>query len=374
MRIKLLTVLLIFVCLQAFAQQDQWLFIGTYTGTGSKGIYVYRFHPSTNSFDSVGSIFCENPSYLAVSGDGNYLYAVTENGVDKPGAVSAFSFDQQKGQLHLLNEQASGGDHPCYVSVSKKQDWVAVANYSGGSLSMLKVNSDGSLQPKAQIVQRHGSSTLENRQAGPHVHSAMFSRQEKYLLTCDLGTDEVTAYHFHRNRKMPLDTVSIVQMLMKRGDGPRHLAYHPSKPWLYILEEMSGNISVRHFSRKNTKLIQEIASDTLSPSPDKGSADIHFSPDGKFLYSSNRGIANNIAIYSVNQKNGRLSIVGYQSTVGEKPRNFVIDATGKFLLVANQKSNNVVLFNRNETTGLLSFENHSINIPAPVCLKMIPVR
>ena len=349
----------------------QWLFIGTYTSTGSKGIYVYKFDETTGSLDSVSSVFIENPSYMALSSNGKYLYAVTENGGDKPGQVSSFSFDNTTGKLTLLNTQPTNGDHPCYVSVDKDNDWVAVANYSGGSLSMLPVNKDGSLQAPAQTIQHYGSSIVESRQKAPHVHMTMFSPSEQFLVANDLGTDEVSGYKFNGNKNgLPLDTPATIRLKMKAGSGPRHLAFHPNKPLVYVLEELTGTISVHYFSKNNVSLVQDIEADTTSPLPDKGSADIHFSPDGNFLYASNRGKANYISIYHVNSE-GKLNRIGTQPVLGEKPRNFTIDETGNYLLVANMGTDNVVIFKRDINSGLLTATGRQLKIPTPVCLKML---
>jgi 6-phosphogluconolactonase len=198
-------------CSQLFA--GQWLFIGSYTSTGSKGIYVYKFDETTGKLDTVSNIFIENPSYLALSQDGNFLYAVTENGGDKPGEVSAFSFDKESGKLTFLNKQLTKGDHPCYVSVDEANNWVAVANYSGGNLSMFPVNKDGSLEPAAQTIQHYGKSIIESRQAAPHVHMAIFSPKQQYLVANDLGTDEVNGYKFHSSKNgIPLDTPASIRL------------------------------------------------------------------------------------------------------------------------------------------------------------------
>jgi 6-phosphogluconolactonase len=368
-KILLAMVSILFSSIQVFG--GQWLFIGTYTSTGSKGIYVYKFDESTGKLDSVSSVFIENPSYLALSGDGNYLYAVTENGGDKPGEVSAFSFDKETGKLSFLNKQLTKGDHPCYVSVDEENNWLAVANYTGGNLSMFPIRKDGSLEPAAQTIQHYGKSIIESRQAAPHMHMAVFSPKEQYLVANDLGTDEVNGYKFKSSKNgIPLDTPASIRLKMKAGSGPRHLAFHPNKPLVYVLEELSGTISVHYFTKNNVSLIQEIAADTTSPLPDKGSADIHFSPDGKFLYASNRGKANYLAIYSVNSE-GKLWRVGTQPVLGKAPRNFTLDETGNYLLVANMGTDNIVVFKRDASTGLLTATGEQLAIPTPVCVKMM---
>ncbi|MES2649796.1 MAG: lactonase family protein [Bacteroidota bacterium] len=370
MRMSFMLLLLNFI--SYLGQSQQWLFVGTYTGTGSKGIYVYKFNEAVGTAELVSTVDCENPSYLALSADGNFLYSISENGGDNPGSINAFSFNKTTGQLTFINKQLTGGDHPCYVAVNKKNKWVAAANYTGGSLSILGINKDGSLKPAAQVIQHYGGSVLESRQKAPHVHMTIFSPREKYLVANDLGTDEVNAYRFKAKKRKPLDTAAVIKIKLNAGSGPRHLAFHPSKALIYILEELTGNVSVRHFSKKDISKVQIIGSDTTSPLPDKGSADIHISGDGKFLYTSNRGKANYITIYSV-AENGELTSLGTQPVLGIQPRNFTIDETGDFLLVANQGTNNVVIFKRNKTTGLLTEIGKQLSIPKPVCLKMMNV-
>ena len=205
-------ILLLLTLVSYIGQSQQWLFVGTYTGTGSKGIYVYKFNEANGTAELVSTVDCENPSYLTPSADGNFLYSISENGGDNPGSISAFSFNKKTGQLAFINKQLTGGDHPCYVTVNKKNNWVAAANYTGGSLSVLRINKDGSLKPAAQIIQHFGGSILESRQKAPHVHMTAFSPNEKYLVANDLGTDEVNAYKFNAKKDKPLDTTAVIRI------------------------------------------------------------------------------------------------------------------------------------------------------------------
>jgi 6-phosphogluconolactonase len=202
----------------------------------------------------------------------------------------------------------------------------------------------------------------------------MFSPNEDFLFAADLGTDRVMAYPFDARRRFPLDTTNAITIKTPAGAGPRHIAFHPSLPVMYVIEELTGTVGVYTMKNKNWTRSQTIASDAVSPLPDKGSADIHLTPNGKFLYSSNRGIANSISIYGVDAKTGVLKLNGTQSVLGETPRNFTIDASGKYLLVANQKGNNIVCFTINPGKGLLQLAGNVVEVPAPVCLRMIPVK
>lgn len=357
--------------LQAPAQ-DHYLFIGTYTNTGSKGIYVYKFDSNTGELSWVSNTDSSaNPSFLAVTADGKYLYAVNEVSRDRSGFVASYAFDAANGKLSFLNKQSSGSENPCHVSVTKDGKWVAVANYTGGSLAMLPVNTDGSLQPFAQHLVHEGKGFNPQRQEKPHVHSVFFSPEEKYLFSPDLGLDMISIYKFDGAAKEPLQPAANPQVATQPGAGPRHLEFSPGGKYMYVLEELGGAIDVYGYNDGEATFIQRVPTHPSDYKGQPGSADIHVSPDGKFLYASNRGDENNIAIYAINPVNGMIANLGYQSTLGTGPRNFMIDPSGNFLLVANQKTNNIVIFRRNKFTGMLSETGKQLEIPSPVCLKML---
>lgn len=346
------------------------LLIGTYTNTRkSEGIYVYRFDSKTGEFaykSKVTSV--ENPSYLAASPDRKHVYAVNETG---KGGVSSFSFDPVTGELVLLNRISSCGNSPCYVSVDNQDQFVFVGNYGSGTILSVLLKSDGSLQEEGQLIKHEGSSINKSRQQSPHVHSTVLSPDNKYLMTPDLGTDKVYIYNFDRtNTANPLTPSVPAFVNVKAGSGPRHLVFHPNKKFAYLIHEMEGMITV--FDYKNGKLTEK-QTITMLPagfSGRIGAADIHISPDGRFLYGSNRDDANEIVIYSI-KKDGTLTYTGRQFTLGKSPRNFVIDPTGNFLLVANQNSDNILIFRRDKKTGLLTPLDKNIQIGAPVCLKFV---
>ena len=352
--------------------QKYFLFIGTYTGSGSKGIYVYTFDASTGKAQWVSNTEgVVNPSYLAIAPGGSFLYACTETRTVNAGGVSAFSFDHEKGVLTFLNKQSSGGDNPAYVSVHKSGKWVIAGNYSGGSLASFPVNSDGMLQPYSQLIQHTGTSINKQRQEAAHVHSTVFSPNGKYLFVPDLGMDKVMIYKFHPSGEKPMQPAMPAFAATDPGSGPRHFIFHPNKKWAYLMEEMGGTVVGYSYKKGKLNVIQQIATHPDTAKGDFGSADIHISPDGKFLYASNRGNENNITIFSVNRSTGNLTLKGYQSTMGVQPRNFTLDPSGKYLLAANQKTGNIVIFKRDPITGLLQYTGGQINIPEPVCLKMI---
>jgi 6-phosphogluconolactonase len=352
--------------------QDYYLFAGTYTSGKSKGIYVYKFNAKNGEVAQVSNTDSSaNPSFLTIAPDGKHLYAVNEVDRNNTGFVSAYGFDPATGKLHFLNRQISGSANPCHISITNDGKWLAVANYSGGSLAMLPVLADGSIGAIAQHIVHHGKSVNPDRQEMAHVHSVFFSPDQQFLFTPDLGMDQVSIYQFNGKNKMPLKPVPIPFIATNAGAGPRHIDFSPDGKFLYLIEEMGGSVDVFTYQKGTTRFIQRIATHKADYRGLPGSADIHLSPDGKFLYASNRGDENNLAIFSVNTVSGKLTAIGYQSAKGIQPRNFVIDPTGNYLLVANQKTNNIVVFKRNKETGLLQATPQQIEVPSPVCLKML---
>lgn len=371
MRFLLAFILVCFTaCLPA---QDYYLFAGTYTSGKSKGIYVYHFNTKTGELTTVSHTdSASNPSFLTPSPDGKYLYAVNENSGSRSGGVSAYAFDKSTGTLRLLNQVPSGGDDPCHISISSNRKWLTVANYSGGSLAVFPILPDGSLKPYVQLIQHKGKGINPIRQEKAHVHASFFSPDEKRLLATDLGMDEVTLYPFREDLSKPLQTKDAGVIRIHPGGGPRHLSFSPDGKFLYIIEEMGGSVDVYKYLHGSAKavFIQRIATHPDNFTGQPGSADIHISPDGRFLYASNRGSENNIAIFSI-QPDGRLKAAGYQSAEGSGPRNFMIDPSGNFLIVANQQTDNIVVFRRNKEDGSLQPTLQQVNVPNPVCLKLL---
>jgi len=377
MRCTFLTAFLL-LSLAGFSQQ-YYLFVGTYTEgsfkTGdSKGIYVYKFDGVTGELKPVSTMATDNPSYLALAPGGKFLYAVNETDGAKPGAVSAFSFDKKTGELKFINKQQSGGGGPCYISVDAHRKWALVANYGGGSFSALPIGSDGTLGAATQTIQHTGSGPNTGRQERAHVHSTILSPDEKYLLVCDLGLDKISVEQFnYQAAQKPLSPAADSIVTVDPGAGPRHTCFYPGKPYVYLINELKGTVDVFHYTNGKLKQIQQLSSHPAGYTGNIGSADLHISPNGKFLYASNRGDANSIAIYSVAPATGKLTLKGFQSTLGKTPRNFMIDPTGHWLLAANQNGRSVIVFKIDPQTGLLTDSGKKIEVPAPVCLKMTPV-
>ncbi|MBN2090507.1 lactonase family protein [candidate division KSB1 bacterium] len=351
------------------------LFIGTYANADEDSIFIYQMDQLTGNLELSASIKgVENPSYLAVSPDHQFLYAVNEvSGFQGQawGTVSALAINLKTRSLKFLNKTSSQGAHPCYITVDNQGRFVLVANYTGGNVAVLPVENDGQLGDATSVMQHQGSSINPQRQAGPHAHSIILTSDNRLALAADLGIDKIMIYRFDsKNGKLTPNSPDFAPA--KPGVGPRHLAIHPNNQFLYAINELNSTITGYSFSLDSGKL-QTLQTVSTLPTDYKlvnSGADIHISPDGKFLYGSNRG-HDSIAIFKIDQNSGKLESIGHEPTQGKKPRNFVIDPTGKFLLVANQDSNNVVVFRREENTGKLKATGTTIQVSRPVCLKII---
>jgi 6-phosphogluconolactonase len=351
---------------------EHYLLVGTYTTTSSgksEGIYIYKFNSKTGEATYVNKVVTENPSYLAISPDQKFVYAVNEGAQDK-GSIASFSFNRQDGSLKYLNSQPSGGDHPCYVAIDKTGKWVTSGNYSGGSLAVFPARKDGSLGEAVSNIKHEGYSVNADRQTAPHVHSTVFSKDNKYLFVPDLGIDKVMIYSFN-SKNGNLSPAKVPFHMTEPGTGPRHFDFSPNGRFAYLMEELSGSVSAYTYKNGEVQLIQNISALPGDYNGPVGSADIHVSPDGKFLYASNRGESNTIAIFKIDQQTGMLAPVGHQSTLGRTPRNFNFDPSGNFLLVGNQNSDEVVIFKVDRQTGLLTDTENRIEVGKPVCIKWI---
>lgn len=345
----------------AFAQNHK-LIIGTYTNKGnSEGIYVYDFDSKTADAKQLSVIKnVSNPSYLTLSKSNDFLYSVYEDGTNS--AASAFKFNAQTGAANFLNKEATKGANPCFILTDGKN--VITANYTGGSISVFGIKADGSLSDIKQNVQHTGSGP-DRRQASAHVHQVLFSPDKKYVIANDLGEDKTYIYHYDANSAQPLKFKTSVKT--NAGSGPRHLAFSPNGKFAYLAHEFNGKISAFSYKDGNLALLQEAETVAKDFKGNIDAADIHISADGKFLYESNRGDANTISVFAI-QKNGTLKFIETVSTLGKGPRNFCINPSGNFLLVAHQYTNDVVVFNRNAKTGKLTDSKKRIAVGTPVCL------
>jgi 6-phosphogluconolactonase len=349
------------------------MYVGSYTSGESKGIYLYRFNLSSGELVRLSVTEAVDPSFLALSPNRRFLYAVNELeefAGKKSGALSAFSVNQQTGELTFLNQQPSLGGAPCYVTVDKTGRFVLVANYFGGNFAVLPVRSEGILGAATDLKQGAGSSINTERQEGPHAHCIVLDHSNRFAYGCDLGTDKIMVFRFDSRRgKLIASKKAWVQL--KPGAGPRHLTFHSGGKYAYVINELHATITAFTRDRTSGNLNEVQTVPTLPPdfTAANTSADIHISPDGRFLYCSNRG-HDSIAAFKVDPRNGTVTFIAHESTGGKTPRNFAIDPTGAFLLVANQKSDNIVVFRRDLRTGRLSATGNVAEVPSPVCLKL----
>jgi len=347
------------------APQENLMYIGTYTRGKSEGIY-YRSNPETGALAYVGATGgVQNPSFVALHPNGRFLYSVSEVGEANGrsgGAVTSFALDPASGALTILNQQSSGGKGPCHVAVDRTGRYVFTANYVSGSAAMLPIQGDGSLGPACDFHQHAGSSVNPRRQQEPHAHSANLAPDNRFVFIADLGLDRVMAYN-----DPPWAT-------LHGGAGPRHMAFHPSGRYAYVINELDSTLTVFAYDPERGALA-EIQTITTLPDGFEGAsypADVHVTTDGRFLYGSNRG-HDSIVAYAVDVATGRLSLLGHASTGGKNPRNFNIDPSGRWLYVANQDTNNVVTYRIDGESGALTPTGEQIEVPIPVCIQFLPV-
>jgi 6-phosphogluconolactonase len=355
------------------------LFVGTYTNTkaGSKGIYVYRYNATLGQLTSLGlAAETENPSYLAVDPTHRFLYAVNElqdHKGAKSGAVTAFAIDHKTGKLSKLNEVASRGEDPCYVSLDKTGKYVLVANYTSGNIAVFPVQKDGSLGEATAFVQHHGTGPNKERQEGPHAHFIRTTTDNRFAIVSDLGLDKLLVYRFDptNGSLTPNDPPAAD---LPPGEGPRHVAFTPDNKFAYSVNELKSTVTAFSFDPANgvLKRFQTISTLPKNFSGENDTAEIHVSPDGKFVYASNRG-HDSIAQFSIDAKTGELALVHHFAIQGKTPRDFELDPPGSHLLVAGQDSNNIVVFRLDPATGREMLKTDDIvQVPSPVGLTFVP--
>lgn len=369
---KKTAIFLLIVCVNFnFYSQNSYVFIGSYNSDKNKeGIYVFQLDTVTGNLKKITTVKnILNPSYLTVSPNGKFIFACTETRTPNAGSVSSFEFKPQNKTLTFINSQKSGGENPVYLSVHKNEKWLVNANYTQGSVSVYPITADGKINPIAQNFSYSEGSINKERQERSHVHSAVFSPNYDFIFLPDLGADKIRSYRFDHTKEQPLSENQYPFTQATLGSGPRHFTFHPDGKFAYCIEELTGTISVYKYANGKLDSIQRINAHSDEFKEGFNSGDIHISPDGHFLYASNRGEENNIAIFSI-ENNGTLKTVGYQSAFGKTPRIFTIDSTGKFLIVANQTSGNVVVFKRNSVTGLLKKWGTEIKVENASCVQI----
>ncbi|ASW73242.1 6-phosphogluconolactonase [Chryseobacterium piperi] len=358
---------ILLTCTQLYSQ-NTYVFFGSFNWDKStEGIYVYKLDTLSGKLSKITSVKgVVNPSFLTLSPNGKYLFACTESKTPNAGSVSSFEFKNEK--LTFINTQKSGGENPVYVTVHQNGKWLINGNYTEGSVSVYPLSEDGAIQPAVQNFQFSEGSINKARQDRSHIHSTVFSPDFNYVFLPDLGADKIRAYQFNNGEKEPLEiTEQPYQSVL--GSGPRHFTFHPNGHFAYCIEELSGTVSAYTYENGKLESIQRINTHTDRYKKGFESSDVHISPDGHFLYASNRGKENNIAIFSI-LKDGRLKNVGYQKTFGKQLRVFDMDETGKFLIVANAFSGDAFVFKRDPNTGLLKRVGRKVKIEGVSSVKI----
>ena len=352
------------------ASDPLYMLVGSYGPADQEGIKVYKFNQAIGEGQYVSGVKgISNPSYQTVSKDGKRVYSVGE---DDGGTASAhtLTFDAATGTLTLINSQPTQGAAPCHIALSPEEDYVVTANYNSSNISLFPLDGKGRLKP-GQTIGFEGSGPDKERQAIPHLHFVYFTPDNHYLLANDLGTDRIHRFPLNTRQKgsnTPLvDRQRASDIRLTPGSGPRHAVFSADGRFAYLITELSGEVMAFTYDGDSLSLMQTIQADTLDA---RGSADIHLSPDGRFLYASNRLKGDGLAIFRVNPEDGTLSKAGYQPT-GIHPRNFVLTPNGQYLLVACRDTDEIQIFARDASTGLLTDTGRRIKTTKPVCLKFI---
>jgi 6-phosphogluconolactonase len=365
------------------------LYVGTYTGKDSQGIYAYSFEAASGKLTPLGvAAETENPSFLAIDRTGHFLYAVNEvqkyKG-DSSGGVSAFAINHQTGKLTLLNEVASRGADPCYISFDKTGKYLLVANYTGGTVAALPIAADGRLGEASSVIHDTGAlGPNKERQDAPHSHWIEASAHNRFVYVSDLGLDRILIYPFDATKGVMTDgqekgaggpssanAGEFFSATLAPGTGPRHAAFSNDGNFMYVLGELDSSVTVfANDAKEKFRSIQRISALPTGFSGKNDAAEIAIHPNGKFLYTSNRG-DDSIALFSIDGRTGTLAAVDHFPTQGKAPRHFEIDPTGSYLFVANQESGNIVVFRIDPNSGRLKPTGQILNVASPVCLKFM---
>ncbi|MCF6296602.1 MAG: lactonase family protein [Flavobacteriaceae bacterium] len=339
------------------------LLVGTYTDGSSKGIYKLLFNPADGSIESKSLVAeIKNPSFFSISKDKQFVYTVSES---DSGKVASFQWNSDRTKLNLISKVSSKGSGLCHAKINNSENLLAVANYGSGNILVYDIE-NGIIKDSAQIRQHKGSGPVKPNQKSPHAHCTKFGSNGKFIYAVDLGIDQVVSYAINKEGILGKKQTALS---LKKGDGPRHLTFHPTKDMAFIINELSCTVTSAKVNQK-TGIFEKIdQQSTLPEGYTKKSycADIHVSSSGKFLYASNRG-HNSIAVFSISDE-GKLKLLQTEFVHGDWPRNFTLSPDGNHLLVANQKSDNIIVLSINQETGLLTFTGNEIKISKPVCLK-----
>ncbi|MDQ3395268.1 MAG: beta-propeller fold lactonase family protein [Bacteroidota bacterium] len=355
-------------------EREYFVYIGTYTDGNSEGIYLYKLDVATGELKHVNTTRgVDNPSFLAFDPGKEFLYAVNEVTDFKgtaSGAVSAFLIDKKTGELSFLNQQSTHGGAPCYVQVDKSGKSLLVANYEGGNVAIFPIQSNGHIGEATKVIDQNNANKGKKDQA--HAHCIVTDPENKFAVAADLGMDKLFIYKLDANTAtlIPNEPYSIST---KKGAGPRHFTFNKNGKYAYGINELNSTLTAYSYNKKKGKLTEIQTVSTLPENYEGESycADVHISPNGKFLYGSNRG-HNSIVVFSIDQKSGQLSLVEHSSTLGNWPRNFAINPSGKILLVANQKSDDIFTFFIDSKNGKLTASGKKIQLASPVFLTVVP--
>jgi len=368
---------------QAASAEDYQLLVGSYTAGQSQGIYRLAFDSTTGQINArpLQVVKSENPSWLTLSKDQRHLFVVNENGpgqIDPVGRVSTYAIDPKTHVLSLISQVQTLGNEPTHSSLSVDGSHLFVSNYSvaedpGGTLAVVPVAADGTLKPVVQMSSHPASRVNPERQASAHVHSSIPSPDGKYLFSNDLGADKVFAYRFDpkANPQLPLTPAAPAFVQLPAGSGPRHLLFSADGKHAWLTMEMSAQVAVFDYHDGALEQTQMVDLAAGQPVSDKAAAALHASADGKFLYVSNRGTANQLLVFAIDPLTGRLTELQRRAVEGDHPREFSLDPSGKFLLIANQKSNQIVVVERDAKSGLLGKTVQKLPMDAPSDLKFL---
>jgi 6-phosphogluconolactonase len=352
-----------------------WVFVGTYTGGKSKGIYRCELDLATGQLsDPTLAAETTNPSFLAIHPSHRFLYTVGEVGRfegKSSGAVNAFTLDPKSGELKALNAQPSSGGGACYLVVDHGGKHVLVANYGGGNASVLAIGEDGRLGERTAFVQHEGKGSDPGRQEAPHAHSINLDAANRHAFVADLGLDRVLIYRYDAD-KGTLAKNDPPSVALPDRSGPRHFAFHPSGRYAYVINEMANTVTAMSYDAERG-ILKPVQTVTTLPEGFKGqswTAEVQVHPSGKFLYGSNRG-HNSIAVFLIDEKSGELTPAGHATDGIKVPRNFGIDPTGKYLLVANQDGDSILVFSIDPKTGALKATGAKVEVAKPVCVKFV---
>ncbi len=349
---------------------SQYFYVSSYDRGHPNGIALYRLDYLSSKISKVHEFDSEtNSDYLAISPNNKFLLSVAMDDDTDEGLITSFSINQETGELQYLDEEASGGKDPCYISISDNY-FAVVAHYSSGNITVASLDPEGRIFEIVENIEHNGAGPDKDRQGEPHPHMSIYYPKGNYIFVPDLGLDRIMVYKLRDNGHLKVTDNPFGSVA--GGAGPRHFALHPNYQFGYVVNELNSTVTAFSFSKKTNELkeIQTISSLTKPFEESNYLADVAVSPDGKFLYASNRG-HDSISIFSIDQKTGQLTLIKTESCLGQWPRAFTIDPTGKFLIIANEHSDNLVLFHIDEETGLLKFAYETENFPAPKCIKFL---